>query len=472
MLCIGLSSCTDENELRIDSLEEPVYTTRSSAFDGGYDLLGYGYDMTSTYFDSEGSGMPVINVEKLYAANTSNILPTSLIKGNEKMEVAINNIEYTKNLTRKIDLSLSSTKADSANYFKGSLNEAFDYQNNINYSYASYSLKIKHQRFRITLTPNELHKFLTDRFIQDVATRDPQYIIANYGTHVLMDITTGAKLTMFYRSINTSEFTSKKSSVAASAVATIGKVFKVSPSYDGTINTSLMTKNTNEIVAYQSVGGDPSQGIRGLINVTSNSSVDITRWQSSCDFTNYPKRAGLIDVAPSKGAIPIWEFVQDPTKKQQIKNAVVNYVDNNQFKGERMTLISEHSSNFKKQWFTLSSAEVFPPNYNGFKFDMGFVFKDYVPGTVPLYHFRSGSRNDDKYSINMADAEPKYYSYVGIFCYVYKDPATGRLPIQWFWSRGNTDHFYKSPQMSGYKVSDESYLGIGFYTIDKLILKQ
>ncbi|MFV0469057.1 MAG: MAC/perforin domain-containing protein [Dysgonomonas sp.] len=462
---ITLISCSDEHLVLNNDLESEKELKFS--MDGEYDLLGFGYDMTGRSFDPNDSRENVIDVERMKKEGVDKkyITPVGVTSSESKLIVGMNRVEITKTQTKKYNFGVTgSGSKDSANYFKGEVSTNPTNTNTLSHSYAAHRVMIAYKRYKFNKDTEFLKNYLTDDFKEDLKTFSGEAIINKYGTHVLLDITLGGKLDIKYSCINQSIFSKKKSSVAASAKFAITASLGINVGYDGVTEESLKKDNINETLFIKSYGGSPNAAILSTINLTAGQGqkVDIDKWVNSCDFENYPQRMLIIDVEPTTGAIPIWEFASSEADKTKLKNALRNYISNRQYKGVVQGLYRHYKNATQRPWCTyLNTSQFIFGNPLSMGICLGDMYSDWVEGTVPLYHFYSPADDDDKYFIDL-----KYVGssdqYKGIIGYVYESRSSkANVPVTWYWIKSARCHICNS-SITGSTISGSSK-GINFY---------
>lgn len=152
-----------------------------------------------------------------------------------------------------------------------------------------------------------LADYVTPEFTQDLQTKSPQQIVQDYGTHVMVDIYTGAKMDIMFQSETSNESRER----AARIGVKIGmlKVFDVDVQND--VNTSESSMNYSKKLSYRTRGGDPSKGLVGELNLDQNTpKVNIANWQNSSTVNN----SVLVEFG-NNGLVLIYNLVKDPAKK-------------------------------------------------------------------------------------------------------------------------------------------------------------
>ncbi len=154
---------------------------------------------------------------------------------------------------------------------------------------------------------------------------DLKRLFLDYGTHLITKAFYGAKYeyymlreTSFWESDITTQVNMDlhfKFPVSAD-----GKILELDSSKKFSQQDTECYKNTSKIVKERKIGGDTS--ITGL-----------AEWQASCNFNNPRSMAMLGYVySPSgssneeNGLIPLWEFVEDPARRERMKEALDAFI--------------------------------------------------------------------------------------------------------------------------------------------------
>lgn len=292
-----------------------------------------------------------------------------------------------------------------------------------------------------------LGDYLTPEFIQDLQTKTPQQIVQDYGTHVAVDIYTGAKMNIMFQSETTNE--NRERAARIGVKVGMDKIFDVNVTND--VNTSESYKNYSSKLWYRTIGGDPSKGLIGEINLEQpTTKVNISNWQSSSTVNN----SVLVDFGQN-GLVFIYDLIKDPVKKQELKTYVNQYlIDNKVFLDYIPVPVYGFYSPSDRDHY-LSTYAGTPNNYQA----EGEQFKVYsyrAPNTVPIYQFYSASDKDHYYSTS--SGTPWNYTYEGIVFYATMDSS--KKPIYQFYSGSQRDHYF-----STYPGTPNGYVaeGIPFY---------
>lgn len=421
----------------------PNIKTRSGG-DGKYDLLGYGYDVTGQYFVASSAKAKVIDVDAFEMAHSDrvdeNIFPNSY----GHLFIGESAEDYTSNLSKYIKLEIYSD-SDSISGFKGQLEESFANSEHYSakYSIASYSLNIRQKQLYMTAPLSMLSQYLTTKFRDDLNTQSMEYIVQNYGTHVLTNITLGARLDILYRSLVTSS--NKKETVESGFSYKVTGVFGLNTG--GHTDTSLLLNNSEQEINYRTIGGDPSLSLIGNLNVDSQNPtpVNISNWQASCNTSTMT----LIDVEPGS-VIPIYDLVEDNVKKIQLKKAVEDYMrERSYIDGGTLVSLYQYSylisvrNGTKKSYYYTTDFSEYGLGRDGYTYEKTicsiFSSQDHPSGAIPLYAYECFQKNTGNtywfYTLNFSrygmgwTYVNNYIKYKGILCYVYPNNVTYQKAI-------------------------------------------
>lgn len=279
-----ITSCSVDNISSNEYADENFISDRSHisskkfAGDGIYDVLGHGYDATGEYANASSSGFKVIDIEKYKIDHSNRVLSDNSLTQFFTDEYGENAETYSKMVSTKIDVTAGIP------LFKKTLSVAFNSSVTTNnkfdakYIYGSTNLVITQKHNRLNATADELADYLTPEFLQDLQTKTPQQIVQFYGTHVLVDIYTGAKMEVMFQSETTNE--SRDRAARIGVKVGMKDIFNVDVNND--VNTSETSKNYSRKLSYRTRGGDPSKGLTGEINLDQvNPKINFAAWQNS-----------------------------------------------------------------------------------------------------------------------------------------------------------------------------------------------
>jgi hypothetical protein len=432
---------------------------------GKYNVLGWGYDVTGQYANGSSAIGPVINVAKFDSINPDRIL----------LDSTTSQYVFDTYQANVSDLStyLTTSVADSGKIlglFKGTVKASFSDSTAFSsrYVYGYFNVMVKESRIYFNTPESSLLNYLTPTFVQDIATQSPAYIVAHYGTHVLTDCTLGGKLEVMYRSEtdNTS-----RTDAGALGISAGMNFWGVSGKISGTATggTASRSKNFNQSYSYTTHGGDPAKGLTNTLTFGGATdtvvTLNIANWQNSCTKAN----AELIDIKPGT-LIPIYNFVQDPTKAATLKSYVAQYLAAN---GINMlndnyptkTLYRFSNTSTGDHLLSNNVGEVSGQGQWTLDGTLGQIYSQSEPGLVPLYrydlsgyHFCTTNRSE------IPNQQPEE-----ILGYVDLSKGLGEIPIYRFNAKSGKPahgHIYATSQAEFYSLQSSnnwSYEGITGY---------
>lgn len=458
-LCVIIFiSCQNEdfvNEYIDQSVNLPL--TRSGG-DGIYDVLGMSYDATESYLSDIAVKLPVINLNNI---DQNRIITSTASGGNGGYYYGANSEEYLKDIVRKSSISsgLSSPIFGGTLSTINNLNSKYSYSSQ--YSFASHDEVFRTKYLRLNADISLLKQYLCHTFLEDLDNYSPEQFIKSYGTHVLCDISIGGRLNMIYRSIIYEEIsnTVKTRIIKSGFNATIPKILKHNASIDSeiTITESDTKKNQNWSLFIQSFGGK-------AINTTykadsSIPTIDLGTWQNSITENN----AALVDIAWDK-AIPIYEFINDPNKKELIKQAMVAYIEKKQLEVLPVSIV--HQSYNGKDHFYATTYRSTYGELGEWKYEYPAfaVFTQQEPGTIPLYQYWDGL--DHFYTTDYRPQGIYNWKLEYILGYVYQNAHEGATPLYQALHNETGDHFYTTEYSPTYgKFGEWKYEYINCYVL-------
>jgi hypothetical protein len=332
LMLMGVS-CKKEQTLK--QPEKPVRTMPRSAGDGKNDLLGYGFDVAGEYANSSASRFAVLDINAFQRDYPTRVEWDLSKKQVGRLVSGENATSYLSKLGLKLDGTFGFGVFKSTIKASYSSSDAFSSK----YVYSSFDLLIQQRRGKLGGGMTLLKQYLHPAFLFDVQYESPEYIVSSYGTHVLTDITLGAKLQVMYRSETTNSQREKASEIGVDA--SVNKVFSVSVGLNYSYTEQEAKANFSQSLHYKTIGGDPAKSLIGEVAVGNQvPTVNIAGWQASSTVAN----AEMIDFN-TETMIPIYEFIDDPVKKQAVIDYLRIYLRNNQPILERIyaKLVKENS---------------------------------------------------------------------------------------------------------------------------------
>lgn len=429
--------------------KQSIKPLNKAIFYASYNYLGSGYDVTQDYANENSTGNQIIDIDKFKADFPTRVLTEYPLSQGYLEEYGENAETYSKKVTSKVDVGFSlplfkSTLTSSFSSTTSSSNK-FDGK----YIYGSYDLTIKQKRFRFNSTSDILKNYLTDDFKQDLLMLTPQQLVQFYGTHVLLDIYTGAKMDIKFQSETSNQNREYASRVGIKTG--IKDIFNVDISNDVDISSSSM--NYSKKLSYRTRGGDPAKGLVGDLNLDqTNPKINISNWQNSSNADN----SVLVDFGQN-GLTLIYNLISEPIKKAQVKAYVDKYLVDNQVNLEYIPVpvYSYYSGQDRDHYFNISSTT--PYNYA----NEGEAFKALSyksTNAVAVYGYYSSNDKDHYYT--RSPVTPNQYVAEGVFFYAYQTQIAGTVPIYGYYSSSDKDHF-----LSKSSITPSNYVseGVAFY---------
>lgn len=286
---------------------------------GELNFLGFGYDVTGKYSHRSSVKEAVINTPAFGQDNPSLLDVRFPRESSFKIGYGVDSEDFTKLLTGET--------AD-INYFKGNIIHPFPDTDpkGSEYIYGLYDTYVTHKRLRIFRNPGEdrLIRYLTTNFQTDSKSLEPAELVKKYGTHVLLSLYTGAKLSLDYQAGYVGE-KDRQNAVENSFKVGLNDCFAL---FSGTLappDSAVLKDVVSPIIAFEAIGGDPSKII--VDNTLGyNPKVKISEWSKSVNEDNHR----FIYIDGLDNLLPISELIEDAEKKQKVEVYVTDYIKANE----------------------------------------------------------------------------------------------------------------------------------------------
>lgn len=305
-----LFSCKKTDTLIPKStLTELEYPTNiGSSGDTLTSVLGYGYDATGIC-DTFSVRAKILNL------NQSGELVTGKFRTGSTELLSGYNFSAFLNDLDKYPNKLSEPKIAILSHIRSLLKLAYKSDIiDINYSYAYYSQKYLYSGSHYYINYLELDSEITSNFKSDIKILSPEKIVQKYGTHVLTDAVIGTKFEILYRC----DLTSYDVEVVEQGL------YKRMNQYFGATSGTIKSENNtpkNEQLIYNSIGSKTK--LFGIINAT-DYNPDNIHFNIDSIFGNNMKFQ-FISIGKD-GLVPIYDLIQDSTKKLELKNYIDLYI--------------------------------------------------------------------------------------------------------------------------------------------------
>jgi hypothetical protein len=429
------------------------HNTLASIGDGKWDVLAFGYDATGDYLNKNNlSDVAIIDMERFEADYKQRIDVGSGSMGTDSLYFGSTALDYLKELNKKRAFGLQASYGnekpadiEDKKFFSASVNTNKE-DHTIStyyskYSYATYESirEVKRIRFNGDVSQELLMNYLTPEFRDNVATKDADYLVNRYGTHVLLDITLGGRLRFDYTAYTSNQSDYSKR-VRGAKVGISGFLKKIGISFTSDISNEEITKNFNEsrgtqfTLAY--IGGTNS-GLSMTADQNGNfaQSFNLASWQQSVTDRN----CYLINIG--KGVL-LSEFITDPVKKQQVNDAIQKRVDNSQRKelGE-VPVYAYYSSVGSDHYFTPTNQPTIGNNGDFKNEGIAFyAFSQPTEGTVPVYVYYNSRGGDHYYGLGNQPTIGDFRN-EGIAFYAYPRNTPNTAPVYMYYSSRDGDHY-------------------------------
>lgn len=296
-------------------------TIKSASFEiGPYGGLGYGYDVTGEYANALSSRHQVINITQFVKDEPNRFDDGKVFSSEYSHMYAENAMVFSDYLSRRLEITNGKNmfgKTLSANFSNSMTNNnKFEAK----YVYAKAYHTIRYTRFRINPGVDQLLNYLTPEFLKSIDSKTPQQIVNEYGTHVMVDIYTGAKFEALYQAETTDP--DREQATSEGIDLAMRAIFSALPlSFDN----PEANKNFNQRLSFRTIGGDPSKSLIGYLNLDQpNPKIDTSNWLNTVDENN----SYLVDF-DDNGLIYLYDLVADPTKKAALKAYINQYLIDN-----------------------------------------------------------------------------------------------------------------------------------------------
>lgn len=297
LLCLNACKKQDlRNKTNSASFNDvPIHP--KTAGDGLFDLLGWGYDVTQEYANANSRGYQVIDLAAFQSAHPDRVVSElpyeSFYNSYEGGDARSYTLKIANTLNASVTANLPLFKNTVTAGFAGALTSSGKFDGR--YIYSSYNLKKRFRHLSINSDASTLQNFLTQSFIDDVNSyyNTPATLVQKYGTHVLLDIYTGAQLDILYHSETYNA--NRELQAQAGLKASVKDVFNFD--VNTTVDASIATSNYGAELHYQSRGGNPAMPLVGTITLGQGTppTISTAAWENSCNTSN----SVLVDIGTS-----------------------------------------------------------------------------------------------------------------------------------------------------------------------------
>ncbi|WP_295767725.1 MAC/perforin domain-containing protein [uncultured Mucilaginibacter sp.] len=286
---------------------------------GDYNYVGYGYDITGKYADVNSVMEPVFNVPAFAAAYPQRIDVGRSTSGGFRTLYAENADDFLTQMTQRFD------KGQTSRLFVKTLTNVYPGDDVLanKYIYAQYDYTVISKTIKAYLIDETAKRYLSAEFRNDVKGLAAKNLVKKYGTHVLSQLSLGAKFNVFYQA-KTSDSRKLHSAMVGFTYA-LNNVFSTLSGYLDDLKAADVNAISEPNLIYEAIGGDAA----AIVNkeTAKGTVVWFHDWVKTC--TN--DKAVFVEILP-KGLIPLYDLIDDEAKKTEVKNYITSYIEQSHVK--------------------------------------------------------------------------------------------------------------------------------------------
>lgn len=452
LFVIYMTGCSEDNAIEEISSGNDEVSTRTIG-DTVYDALGYGYDITEEYLGENSTMLQVIDVASFIQANRFRFDNPFMGVIDQRCYAGEDATTFLKEVVEKSNFSgsvASMKKNDEKGFFSATVTKGFEsdtkYLYSSKYSFARAEVLKKQRRYLLNADAVSLARYLTPPFLSDLGKLSADAIVRKYGTHVLTNIVVGGRYTALYKSaiVEQTNHSEKKNIVSAGAKYNMSRVgLDLAGSWDKKEITDTNTKNSNWRCKIRALGGSTS-GTTMTLSPTQGPTytVNLGAWTESVD----DKHSILVDV-DWDATYPIYEFILNPSKRAQVKAAVERYIMGAKIDVMQLLPLYAYVCNTRPDKGMNHDVTTYPnlvEEYPGWVFSRleGYILKDPLPGTIPLYEYFNAN-NFDHYTTTIPDLHSTASDFVlnSFLGYVYESFIPGTTILYEYFTEGASNHY-------------------------------
>lgn len=248
------------------------------------------------------------------------------------------------------------TKLDgSYKFFSGSLESNFNSQELRKARNEFTMIQQDIEKWSLKLDPQKAKSLLLPEVKKDLDTLPPDELFNKYGTHFLTGILIGGKAT-FNTSTNQTTYKSSHELEVISELSYQSLTFQISNENRVKYGQDIAMFNANSSAEIKTIGGLAELG---GFNITTDGGFK--EWSISIG-----ENPTFIDFTTERGLTPIWELVDDATRKQDLVNAYKPFA---QKISDEVTIHSDSMTDILVIFGDNSSIEA-PTGYTKYPFDL------------------------------------------------------------------------------------------------------
>lgn len=275
-------------------------------------LLGYGYDASGLCdtISVKAKVFATLPIYGLYLDHPNSTFPT-LVSGSTFNEL----------LTKIRNPYIIRGSGEILTQHLKSLMKLANVSDSINSNYAYTYYACTYINLHRSFYPDaDNQRYLSSDFKNDIVTLTANEIVSKYGTHVITNLFNGTKFEVLYRC----KFSSPTNGTVCEDLfynrmkEFMGGIFGIYKEID----TNTKHFQSGEQLIYNSIGS--RKKISGIINVT-DYNPDSIRLNIGSIFDKENIKTQFVTIG-SDGILPIYELINDETKKQEVKLYIEKYM--------------------------------------------------------------------------------------------------------------------------------------------------
>lgn len=436
------TACNEDEEYKVNE-KELGSSTNTKAAGEKYQVLGYGYDITSDIFSHEAVKYQVVDIKSLLEKESAN---PSVYFRIEAVNQIYSRSFSGENLSRYMEHIITKSgfngsvasrvgedakiKETSEKYFSATANfnkeKETKYTYSSMYSFATTDVYKELDNLNLHANVDIAAKYLTSNFKYQLDNLTPvkaDYIVKYYGTHVMFNITVGGYYRSNFKTTITEEtnYSRKRELVDASAKYNLVSVgLGAAASWDKTTITEAYNKITNKEGSMYALGGS-SNGL--TISFDNNGNVNHNVGYGTWTGSITEKTAKLVKLNWDL-TYPIYDLVSDTQKKQLLKDAVKRYIDSKKIEIKEPDIYPLYLYRAGSKDYYLDT-RLNPSGWGTTYGVVCYILKSNDGDAVPLYQYKAGKGFYYDTRLNPSG----WGSAQGVVCYVYKEQMPGTVPL-------------------------------------------
>lgn len=295
--------------------------------------LGYGYDVTGEYLSPQSIRKQVLDIAGYKVSKPERITEGTASYGHTECYYGGAFSDYLKDIISSSEVTDSFRHEDEASilntylYFVGNFaNHQYlqsKYSHSEQYSFASMEIFQQSKHIHINDQVSSMLEFLSKDFQEDLDKYPADKIVEMYGTHVLMDICLGGRYKLIYRSAIEEKvyYTNKKYIIKHEFNTLLSKIGFLVLSSNMQTDEEFNLNKPNKDLYVQLYLEDGIMSFKYDLEDGIPTYKDIQKWGD--ETLGVGTQLTRINW---KESYPLYEFISDPVKKNDIKSAVESYI--------------------------------------------------------------------------------------------------------------------------------------------------